>query len=437
MNKQATLRNVKEAGTPQRPDDAGKTLITYLRNGQALYWLSFFVLILVEFFLGGTLSKLLTKENYSLYVNILNTIPFYNVLVNVGMSYGIMYIVATNRNIRYPLFRQTITLQIGWYFLLVLVHALAYIVFGGVYLQCLLITAVVSFTYAYKLNLNSFFLAGKAYNKAAAANALQKISLLLIFLLIGASATSVQTLNAKYPVMYTAIELAITALYIMAFWATNAIAMRARKVNYRKRIFAFGKYSMFNNGLGLLYFTIMAFIIRGSGLDLHMQVIMGLCFMFFRYTGVAIAPMISIINPLLVAARNDRALAWKMYRRYFIYIVGMGILTTLLCRLLFGFIVTRFYASSYQDLPQYFYFFAYLIPLSFLNSLNASAMNAMGKIKYTFRTEVICTVLLMLFFIYNLVSPVGDYRIFYYMVSVHLVIKGILQMSGAYKLVRK
>src|SRR5206468_535988 len=91
-------------------------------SGLFFYWSSFFVLIFIEFFLGGALSKMLTKSNYSLYVNVLNNLPFYNVLVNIGISYGIVYMVSYNKQIRFSLFRQTIQLQFLWYALLAAVH---------------------------------------------------------------------------------------------------------------------------------------------------------------------------------------------------------------------------------------------------------------------------------------------------------------------------
>src|SRR5579872_1609976 len=90
-------------------------LVYNIKNGIAFYWSSFFILILFEFYLGGQLSVILTKENYSIYINVLNTLPFYNVLANIGISYGIIYITSYNREIGFSLFRQAIRLQSVWY----------------------------------------------------------------------------------------------------------------------------------------------------------------------------------------------------------------------------------------------------------------------------------------------------------------------------------
>lgn len=412
-------------------------LLYYLKNGQALYWFSFFLLILIEFLLGGQLSKILTKDNYSLYVNVLNTLPFYNVVVNLGLSYGIVYIVAYNPGIKFQLFRQSVKLQTAWYIFLVAVHLSIFFIFNNVWTESLLITILISYTYSYRLNINSFFLATRSYNKAALANALQKVALVVIFIVIHYVSTLGQSLNNNFLPVYPTIEFGVVLLYFIIFWQTNYQSVKSSKINYQNRILKYSKYAMLNNGFNLLNYTIIAFIIRSAHIDFNIQIILLLCVVFFRYTGVAIAPVFSIMNPLFTAIKNDTAGVNKMYRKYYVIILVMSLCTLLACRLFFGIIITNFYAKAYRDLPAYFNFFAYLIPLSFLNSLNASVMAALGKIKYTFRVEVVCTIVLVLFFSYDLLLPIVDYKWLYYIILIHLTIKFLLQSYGAYKTVNK
>jgi O-antigen/teichoic acid export membrane protein len=402
--------------------------------GRALYWSSFFILIFVEFLLGGQLSKMLTKENYSVYVNVLNTLPFYNVLVNIGLSYSIVFIVAYNKDIKYNLFGQALRLQAAWYFIIVGIHFVFYLVFKNVFAASLLITAVISFTYTYKLNINSFFLATGSYNRAAVSNSLQKTALLAVFLFFNYYHLKRQ-LNFGFMLVYPGVELAIVLLYFAFFSRTGYLAITAPAVNYRKRMIQYGKYALFNNGLSMLYYTFIIFIITSSHIDTHLKIIFGLCFMFFRYAGVAVAPVISMVAPQFTVIKNNLEKVRKLYKRQLLIIGIISVLTMIMVRLLFGFVITHFYAKPYYDLPIYFYFFSYLIPLSFINSLNATVIAAMGKIKYTFKTEVVCTCLLGVFFLYNLWSPVSDYHFFYYIVLIHLTVKFLMQAYGSYSVV--
>lgn len=415
---------------------SGKVL-QYFKNGLIFYWSSFFLLILIEFLLGGQLSKILTKENYSLYVNVLNTLPFYSVLLNVGLSYGLVYLIASHPAIKFTLFRQALQTQTIWYFILLGIHILLFFFFRNLFVVALMITLLISYTYSYKLNINSFFLATGAYHKAALSNLLQKAVLLLLFIIAFRRSGLAELLNAQFTFAYPAIELGVVFLYFLLFWQTNFKSIRASKVNYRKRMFKYGKYAMLNNGLSMLYYTIVAFVIASSHIDVHLKIILGLCFMFFRYTGVAIAPVISVISPQLTRNKNDLPSIKKLYKKYFIVILAISLLTLVLCRFLFGGIITYFYARSYADLPGYFYFFVYLIPFSLFNSFHATVLAALGKIKYTFKTEVLCTILLFLFLIYNLWLPAVDYHFFYYIIFVHLIVKFSLQTYGYYSIFNK
>ncbi|MGC4014668.1 MAG: hypothetical protein QM755_09165 [Luteolibacter sp.] len=412
-------------------------LAYYIKNGQALYWCSFFILILIEFLLGGQLSKILTEGNYSLYVNVLNTLPFYNIVVNLGLSYCIVYIISYNPDIRFRVFRQTLQLQTVWYLLLIAAHVFLLLVFNINITVSLLITTIISYTYSYRLNINSFFIATRSYNKAALANVLQKVSLVVIFFIIHYTGILQQQLNNRFIAIYPAIELGIVILYFIFFWHTTAATFGAADINYKKRLLKYGKYATFNNGLNLLNFSILALIVRSSHTDASIQIILLLCIIFFRYTGVAIAPFLPVMTPSLTSNKNDKGRVKKLYIKYYAFILGISIIAVLGCKFLLGLIITRFYAAAYHSLPIYFSFFAWLIPLSFLNSLNATVMSALGKIKYTFKVEVVCTILLSLFLTYGLISPFTEYHIFYYIVLTHLTAKFLLQSWGAYQAVYK
>ena len=437
MEEQTVINRINGSSMATTGKNLNGKLVYYLKNGQALYWCSFFILILIEFLLGGQLSKILTKDNYSLYVNVLNTLPFYNVVVNFGLSYGIVYIVAYNPDIKFRLFRQTLKLQTAWYIILVAVHLAIFFIFNNAYVESLLITVVISYTYSYRLNINALFLATRFYNKAAIANALQKVSLITVFIVIYYISYLKQLLNDRFLIVYPFIELGVVLLYLIIFWQTNRLSLRSQKINYQKRILKYSKFAMFNNGLNLLSYIIIAFIIRSSHIDINIQIIFMLCIVFFRYTGVAIAPVFSIMNPLFTSIKNDTAGIKKLYIKYCIIISVMSLLALITCRLFFSFIIDHFYAISYRDLPGYFYFFCYMIPLLFINSLNSSVLAALGKIKYTFKTEVVCTIVLLAFFFYNLLSPITIYNVFYYIVLAHLCVKFLMLCYGTYTEIKK
>ncbi len=429
----------RHSATPVPVGDGwfGGRVMPYVRSGMVLYWLSFFILILIEFFLGGQLSKMLTKENYSIYINVLNTLPFYNIVVNAGLAYGITYIVSYNRRIGFSVFRQSTVLQAAWYLALAAVHLLIFFFYRGLFVTSLLITILISFAYAYKLNLSSLFLATGSYTKAALSNILQKVALVAVFVFVFYHGTLRDVLNGNFVPVYPLTELSVVLLYFIVFRRTNYLSFSALNVNYRKRLLRYGKYAMVNNGLNVLYYTIFAFIIRSSGVALHMQIILGLCIMFFRYTAVAVAPVFATMNPRITAVKNEAAKVRKMYGRYFVFTLLVGTATLAGCLLFFGDIISRFYAAAYSDLPAFFYFFCYLIPLLFLNSLNGSVLAALGRIKYTTLTEVICTLVLVFFLVYNVVKPITDYRVFYYMVVTHLAIKFLLLEYGVLTSVKR
>lgn len=412
-------------------------VLYYVRTGHLLHWSSFFVLIFLELFIGGHLSKVLSKENYSVYVNILNALPFYNILVNMGIAYGISYIVSYNSGLKFSLLRQTFGVHVLWYLLLAVIHAVIYFFSGSNYAQALLITMLISFAYSYKLNLTSFFLATNAYPKAAVSNLLQKTVVAAIIISIYYSAQLQQLLNENFVTSYPAIELSVVLFYFIVFGRTNYRALSAPPINYRKRLLKFGKYAMVNNGLNVLYYTIIALIIHSSALALQQQIVMGLCITFFRFTAVAIAPLFSTMSPQFTRIKNDSSKVWAMYKKYFVAVLLISLVTMLGCRFFFGIIITNFYDPSYHDVPAYFNFFCYLIPLLFINALNGTAAGALGKIKYTTRTEIICTALLLLFLVFTFVSPIADYRLLNYMVLAHLVVKFVLLGLGTYKTIKR
>ena len=410
--------------------------LKFFRNGMAFYWASFFILIPIEFFLGGQMSVLLSKQNYSIYVNVLNTIPFYNVLANLGISYSIIYIISYNRDIRYNLFGQAIRLQTIWYVILVIIHLLLFYCFSTILSGTLLITVIITFTYLYRQNITSFFLATKAFGKAALSNMIQKSTLVVAFYLIHFNMWFRQMLNDRFLIIYPLIEFAVVALYIVFFTRTNYLSLRASKIKYSKRLIKYGKYAMLNHGLNVLYYTIIAIIIRYSNIELHLQIILGLCIIFFRYTVVTIAPMFSIMSPQLTLIKNDHERVQAMYRKYLVLVSVVSVAMLLVCRFFLSFFITRFYAPSYHDLPLFFNFFCYLIPLLFLNSLNGAFMAALGKIKFTAVVEIICTLILASFFIYNLFTPIGDYTMFYYIILIHLSVKCLLLHYGTYTTIK-
>jgi len=387
-------------------------LMRYARNGTLFYWSSFFILILFEFCIGGQLSVMLSKENYSIYISVLNTLPFYNVLTNTGISYGIVYIISYNKALGYNLFRQALRLQFIWYLIIVALHVAAFLLFPNTYFITLLITAIISYTYAYKLNITSYFLANGSYSKAAVSNMLQKSMLLVAFTLIH-YANYYRFINGHFTIAYPTVELAVIFFYFIAFPKTNYHALTAPKVNYTKRLLRYGKYAMLNNALNVLYYTIVAIIIRYSLLETHLQIILGLCIVFFRYTAAAVAPVFSTMIPQLTLIKNDSLRVKALYQKYLLITCVLGVAMLLTCRFLFGFFIDHFYASSYHDLPDFFNFFSYIIPLLFPTSLNGSTLAALGKIKYTTTVEVLCTAILLLFAGYNALWPVVDYHLFF------------------------
>jgi O-antigen/teichoic acid export membrane protein len=433
MEHQSGTTPASDANAPDKKYSLATRLLHHTRSGLFFYWSSFFYLVLIEFLLGGELSKILSHENYSIYVNVLNTLPFYNVLANIGISYSILYILSYNKEIKFSFFRQTLQLQFLWYAVLVGIHVGLFLFFENIYFRGLLITIIISYVYSFRLNMTSFFLAGRAYNKAAVSNMLQKTGLLLAILVIHFSPWLKQLLNSNFPELYAPLELSMVLLYLAVFFKTNYRSFIAPGISYTKRILNYGKYAMVNNGLNVLYYMILALIIRTSGIGLHMQIILGLCIMFFRYTAVAVTPIFSTMNPQLTLIKDDMPGVKKMYKKYFRLTLLLGACTLLACRFLFKYVIGYFYNVSYHDLPPYFNFFAYLIPLLFINSLNSSVMAAVGKIKFTAIAEIVCTLLLVAFFIYNLVSPVGTYYVFYYFVFIHIVVKFLVLSAGTYK----
>ena len=334
------------------------------------------------------------------------------------------------------MFRQAIQLQAVWYIALVIIHVFIFFFFRNINFETLLITIVISYTYVYKLNITSYFLANRSYNKAAISNIIQKSALLVIFLFIQFTGQFRQTLNGHFSIAYPALEFSMVLLYFIFFPKTNYLSMTAPKLNYAKRLLKYGKYAMANNGLNLLYYTIIALIIRLSQLDVHLQIIMGLCIIFFRYTVVAIAPIFSTMNPQLTLIKNDSFKVQTMYKKYLVITALLSVSMLLICRYFFGFFIEHFYAASYNDLPRFFNFFAYLVPLLFLNSFNGSVMASLGKIKYTTVVEVVCTLILAIFFVYNLVWPITGYQLFYYVILIHLSIKFLMLNYGAYKTIK-
>ena len=432
-----TLLKRNGTGFHEKEKTFAATTMQYIRNGTAFYWASFFVLILIEFFLGGQLSKILTRQNYSLYVIVLNTLPFYNVLVNIGISYVIIYMVSYNEDIRYKLFRSSLKLQTIWYIFLVAVHLLLFLFFRTTITECLLITIIISYSYSYRLNLNSFFLGTHSYSQAAISNGLQKTGLLVLVVIISYVSWLKDLLNNHFVPAYSAIEVSVVLLYFIIFWKTNYASFKAPVISYRRRILKYGKYSMLNNGMNVFYYLIIAFIIRSSQLDPHTKIVMSLCIVFFRYTGAVVAPFVSITIPQFTRIKNDLLNVKKLYQKHFVFILMLSLFTLIGCRFLFGYVINQFYAASYHDIPEYFYFFCYLIPLLFLNALNTQLIAALGKIKFTFKVEFICTLILVLFYAWNLQFPIVNFHILYYMVLIHLAAKFVMINYGLYQVMFK
>ena len=412
-------------------------LARYRRNGLLLYWASFFILTMAEFLLGGQLSKILDGKNYAFYVSVLNSLPFYTVIMNLGLSYGIVYITSHNRELKYKIFGQALRLQTGWFLALVAAHIGLFYVVHTPFVLGLFVAIVVSYTYAYRLNINSLFLATAEYKKAAVANMLQKVALVVVFLVIFYSAHLRQFLNRHFIPVYPLIELGIVLLYVLVFSKANYRSLTAGNINYRNRLLRYGKYAMLNNGLSMAYYSIVAYMLSSSAIDLHSRIVIGLCFTFFRFTGVAVAPLVSVISPNLTKNKNNPIATGRLYKKYYLVVLAAGVAALVLCRYFFGYIIHAFYNHSYRDVPIYFNFFALLIPLSFLNSLNATVLAALGKIRDTFRTEVICTTVLAIFLAYNLAMPAIHYQFFYYVVTIHLTLKFLLQSYSAYSTVYK
>jgi O-antigen/teichoic acid export membrane protein len=412
-------------------------LLYYIKNGLAFYWCTFVLLVLIELILGGKLSKILTKENYSLYVNVLNTLPFYNVLINIGMSYGIAYIVAYDPRMKFQIFRQSIQLQTIWYLIIISFHIAAFFIFNNALVATLLISSLIAYPYAYKLNINSLFLATRSYNKAAISITLQKVALLLIFIVIYHISAMQRTLNNRFMIIYPAIEIGVGALYLIVFWRTNLLAFSAKKINYKKRLLGYGKYATFNNGLNLLNFAIITFMLRSSRTSMNDQTMFLLCIVFLSYTSVAITPVFAIMTPLFTVIKNKTPAVREMYKKYFLFTLGFSFLGFFFCRFFFSYIIIGFYARSYWDLPSYFDIFTYLLPVYFLIIYNASVMAAIGKIKYSFSIEVLSTLILVSFFVYGSLFPITDHHTFYYMTCLHLILKVSLQLYSVNKLLNK
>ncbi len=413
------------------------SLVRYIKNGILFYWSSFFILILIEFFIGGLFSKILTPENYSLYVNVLNTLPFYSILVNLGISYSISYIIAHNPAIQFSFLKQSFSIQGRWYLLLIALHLGICIIFSHAYFDILFTTTIISFTYAYKLNLTTYFMATGAYVRAAISNTLQKISIAVVIAIIYYSRDLQVVVNGHFKPVYILFELGMVIFYFTLFPGINRQIISAAKVNYRKRIYSFGKYAMLNNGLNVLYYTLITLILRTSQIETHLQIIIGLSILFFRYTAVSIAPVFATMGPQLTKIRNNTALVRNMYKKYLALSIAFAILIMLGCMFCFSFIINRFYAAAYHDLPGYFTFFTYLIPLLFLNSFHGTFLSAIGKIKTTTIAEIVCTLILLCFLLWNFLSPISNYQIINYMVCIHLVVKFIILSAGTLKNISK
>ena len=190
---------------------------------------------------------------------------------------------------------------------------------------------------------------------------------------------------------------------------------------------------MFSNILNLATYMIIILILRSSHTAHVVQTMFLLCIVFFRYTAVVIIPILSIMTPLLTSIKNDVLKTREMYKQYYQWILIIGVITLIICKSLFAMVITRFYASTYWELPAYFNFFTYMIPLSFLSALNASVMGALGKIKLIFRIELICILLLVLLCIYGQVFIISDHHVFYYMLFVYLTLRFLFESYGAYR----
>lgn len=412
-------------------------LIFYAKQGHLFYWTSFFVLILIELFIGGQLSKHLTGKNYSTYINVLNTLPFYNILVNAGMSYAVGYFIAYSTDIKQSVLAQAYRINALGYVLFVAAHIVLYCFIPNTYLPAMLIAALISISYSYRQNLTAYFLASGANKKAAGANMLQRTGVAIAILSLSLLPSFQILINRSFIKVYPIIELSALSLYAVFFWRTNQSIFTAPNLNYRRRLLAFGKYATINNTLNVLYYTIVALIIHSSAIDLHVQIILGMCFVFFRYTAATIAPLFATMSPQLTRLKQYPQQVAELYRKYFIAIATLSILIAFICRLLFGYMVHFFYARQYDDLPVYFNFFCYLTPLLFINSLNGTVLAALGKIKFTTRTEAICTAMLLMFYIYSIISPITHYSILNYMILAHLILKCALLGVGTWRAINR
>ena len=413
------------------------SIVRWVKNGILFYWLSFFILIVIEFFIGGIFSKVLARENYSFYVNVLNTLPFYSILVNLGISYSISYVIAHNPAIRFSFLKQSFSMQRKWYLLLAAIHLGICIIFSHAYFDILFVTTVISYTYAYKLNLTAYFVATGAWSRAVLSNTLQKTSIAVAIAIIYFSHSLQVFVNGHFIPVYILLELGVVLFYFILFPGINRQIASSLKASYRKRIYSFGKYAMLNNGLNVLYYTLITLIIRTSELDTHLQIITGLSLLFFRYSAVSIAPVFASMSPQLTKIKGSTELVQQLYKKYLAFSVSFALLIVLGCMLCFSFVIHRFYAASYHDLPKYFSFYVYLIPLLFINSFHGTFLSAIGKIKTTTLAEIICTVILLCFMAWNFLSPVSNYKFINYMVCIHLVVKFIILSAGILKNIRK
>jgi hypothetical protein len=362
-----------------------------------IYYSSFFVLIIVEFAIGGLFSRLLNKENFHTYIQIANYLPFYNIVGNLGISFSLLFFSAGHPHLKQKIFSSAQRFNVLWYIILISLHLAISLILRVDVVYILLLSLLISFPYSIRGNVNHYYLAQQDYNMATVTSIAQKLAILTLVSLFMYYDGLGKIVNEQFLVAYPLIEIGVIIIYFLFTLKIIPFSDLFKKGGYEKRIFKYGRYVGINSILSVSFYSLITLLLTLSEVDIQIKVMLGLCFIYMRYSGIIIAPIVSMISPQIVTGMSSVDVLSKLLKKFSLLFLVLALITIILIELLFDKFFALVFDESYIMFPLYFRYFYGMIPILFLIYFFCAFLNATGKVKLSLRTEVMSIALIGMF----------------------------------------
>lgn len=383
----------------------------------AVYVVLFFSVFLIDLLLSSFLSFLLTPEEYSFYIKVINLIPLATVVIGVGTPFSILYLSSLSKKKGILILNQAnvIVLANGVFFVVLFSIGLyfresLFFIFAAVVLAVFNVL---------KQNAMNYLLGGGDKIGSSFVRLNQKLFhsiVLLAGILIFGIGSSFDSGSIGIGLFLLMLLGEVIGFIVLQYKLKVVAVIKLTKI---KSIFLISKGSLGSNLANMVSLSAPLLVLDFSGYNNELLASFGVAFLLIKSSGIILGPFFQLITPFVAPVKSDKRRVFYLYRKFSAVVFFIGLGAAVFFHVSSDFLISILYSSSYFFAAKCLQIMSISIPFLMLVSFSGSFLSSIGGVFNTFKAS-----LLSMFFMVSgaVFSSQYDLEFFSYFIVVYYLV---------------